>query len=93
MLKIMIGDESLPSRRTTSRSPIAIHTLFKCRLRLFSVCFAQLSGKRRVTVHQFKDIPMVDIREYYGGAEDPKPGAKGELRLLRAPRLTQRVLR
>ncbi|RUS15857.1 transcriptional Coactivator p15-domain-containing protein [Endogone sp. FLAS-F59071] len=39
--------------------------------------FFKLTGKRRVTVRQYKDIPMVDIREYYGGAEDPKPGAKG----------------
>ncbi len=39
--------------------------------------YIDLGKKKRATVRSFKDIPLLDIREYYGIGSDEKPGKKG----------------
>lgn len=39
----------------------------------------ELDKKKQVTVHTFKDVPLVDIREFYvdSASGDRKPGRRG----------------
>ncbi|GJE95522.1 PC4-domain-containing protein [Phanerochaete sordida] len=39
--------------------------------------YVDLGKKKRVTVRSFKGSTFIDIREYYGGEGDEKPGKKG----------------
>jgi hypothetical protein len=39
--------------------------------------YIELGKKKRATVRSFKDIPLLDIREYYGAGSEEKPGKKG----------------
>jgi len=39
--------------------------------------YIDLGKKKRATVRSFKDIPLLDIREFYGAGSDEKPGKKG----------------
>lgn len=39
--------------------------------------YIDLGKKKRATVRCFKDIPLLDIREFYGASSEEKPGKKG----------------
>ncbi|KXN90584.1 RNA polymerase II transcriptional coactivator SUB1 [Leucoagaricus sp. SymC.cos] len=39
--------------------------------------YIDLGKKKRATVRSFKDIPLLDIREFYGTGSGEKPGKKG----------------
>ncbi|KAF5354778.1 hypothetical protein D9756_005296 [Leucocoprinus leucothites] len=39
--------------------------------------YVDLGKKKRATVRSFKDIPLLDIREFYGAGSEEKPGKKG----------------
>ena len=39
--------------------------------------YIDLGKKKRATVRCFKDIPLLDIREFYGAGSGEKPGKKG----------------
>ncbi|KAL9711849.1 hypothetical protein Ac2012v2_004922 [Leucoagaricus gongylophorus] len=39
--------------------------------------YIDLGKKKRATVRCFKDIPLLDIREFYGAGSEEKPGKKG----------------
>ncbi|KAF7783126.1 hypothetical protein Agabi119p4_2502 [Agaricus bisporus var. burnettii] len=39
--------------------------------------YIDLGKKKRATVRSFKDIPLLDIREFYGTGSEEKPGKKG----------------
>ncbi|KAF9447493.1 ssDNA-binding transcriptional regulator, partial [Macrolepiota fuliginosa MF-IS2] len=39
--------------------------------------YIDLGKKKHATVRAFKNIPLLDIREFYGTGSEEKPGKKG----------------